>query len=77
MRNQIVPCPIRDHHPVALEMITLCGASPANPEAAAAMQDTVYHTGMEQYGRKVAELTDTIWAEEYGGDGRSKGDGKK
>jgi len=68
MGNQIVPCPMRDHHGVALNMIVSCNASPTSPEAAAALQDAAYHEGMERYGCEVAKLMDSIWAKDYVGE---------
>ena len=64
-RNQIVPCPMRDHHAVALQLIRSCGASPANSEAAAALADEDYHDRLVRYGQEVASLTDPIWQERY------------
>lgn len=64
-RNQTVPCPMRDHHAVALELIRSCGASPANSEAADALHDDGYHDGLSRYGQEVASLTDPIWHERY------------
>lgn len=64
-QNLIVPCPMRDHHATAVEFIRSCGANPANQEAAQALQDEEYHAGLDQYGKKVAALTDPIWQEVY------------
>jgi hypothetical protein len=72
MKYQIVPCPIRDHHEVARELIVSCGATPINPEAAAALQDTTYHIGMQHYGHEMKVLTDPIWIEGYQGNTQAK-----
>lgn len=63
--NQIVPCPIRDHHLTAYEIITKHQAQPIDSEAAAALKDKGYHQGLAAYGNKAAELTEDIWEKEY------------
>ena len=64
-RNQIVPCPMRDHHAVALQLIRSCGACPANSEAADALADDDYHDRLGRYGQEVASLTNAIWQDRY------------
>lgn len=65
VKNQIVPCPIRDHHLVAKEIILKHQAQPIDAAAAAALKDDEYHEKLAKYGEKVAELTDPIWENEY------------
>ena len=64
-RNQIVPCPIRDHHEAAVRFIRCSHASPINAEAADALADEEYHEAMRRYGEEVAKRTERIWEENY------------
>jgi MoaA/NifB/PqqE/SkfB family radical SAM enzyme len=64
-KNQIVPCPIRDHHSTAVRFIRSCHAHPANDEAAKALDDEVYHNELSRYGEEVASKTERIWETEY------------
>jgi MoaA/NifB/PqqE/SkfB family radical SAM enzyme len=63
--NWIMPCPIRDHHRFAYEAIKKHNARPADIPAGEALADEDYHRGLEDYDRKVEELTKDIWEEEY------------
>lgn len=70
--NQIVPCPIRDHHAVARGIITAEQAQPIDSEAGEALRDDDYYDGMVAYGKRVAELTDEIWERDYIGPERKE-----
>lgn len=72
VKNQIVPCPIRDHHRFAKEVIMKHQAEPIDAEAAAALKDDKYHEKLADYGDKVAELTSDIWEIEYIGPERQR-----
>lgn len=63
--NEIVPCPIRDHHRKFYQIVKEHQANPINPEAAEALESENFVEGLCQYGQKVAELTDHIWDKEY------------
>ncbi len=63
--NQIVPCPIRDHHFMFHNWVKNFRARPVNVEAEEALKDRSYFEGLANYGKKVAELTDEIWDKEY------------
>ncbi len=65
IQNQIVPCPIRDHHSLAVELIRTCKAAPAYVEAAEAIEDEAYHEGLTRYGEQIAKLTERIWQRLY------------
>jgi len=63
--NYIVPCPIRDHYKMAYSAITKTGAKPMDPNAAEALKDEGYRKGLIEYGKKVDELTKSIWEKDY------------
>lgn len=63
--NWLCPCAIRDHFDVFAQTVTSCGGRPINAEAAQAINDPRYHQAMIDYGSKMANLTDEIWASEY------------
>ncbi len=63
--NEIVPCPIRDHHRRFYQIVKEQRANPINPEAAEALEAADFVEGLCQYGEKVARLTDPIWDREY------------
>jgi MoaA/NifB/PqqE/SkfB family radical SAM enzyme len=63
--NQIVPCPIRDHHLEALGFVRQFGARPMDEAAAEALEDESYHRGLAEYGQAFEALTRGIWEEEY------------
>jgi len=63
--NEIVPCPIRDHHRRFYQIVKEHQANPINPEAAEALEAADFVEGLCRYGQKVAELTDHIWDKEY------------
>jgi len=60
-RNLFAPCPIRDHYGFAHDAIRRFDARPMDEDAARAIQDREYRTGMVEYGRRTAELLDPIW----------------
>ena len=63
--NWLAPCPIRDHFDMFATVTTACKARPINEEAGEAIHDPAHRAGMVDYGRKMAELTDDIWASQY------------
>lgn len=56
--NQIMLCPIRDHHLDMYRMII-------ENNAKLAIEDPGYREKMAEYDKKLSELTDPIWKEEY------------
>jgi MoaA/NifB/PqqE/SkfB family radical SAM enzyme len=63
-KNMFMPCPIRDHHEVAHDIIVRFGARPLHEDAAAALADPQYHERMMDYGRKLSVLLDPVWESE-------------
>lgn len=63
-QNMFAPCPMRDHHEVAHDVIVRFGAKPMNGEAAAALADPEYRTRMVDYGKRLGELLDPVWERE-------------
>jgi hypothetical protein len=55
---------MRDHYGFAHDAISRFDAKPMDMEAARAIQDQDYRTGMVEYGRKTADLLDPMWEEE-------------
>ncbi|RME01962.1 MAG: radical SAM protein [Calditrichaeota bacterium] len=72
VKNQIVPCPIRDHYRLAYKVISEHGAQPIDPESAEALKDKEYRDGLAAYGDRVSELTADIWEQEYIGPERKR-----
>ncbi|MEA3409401.1 MAG: radical SAM protein, partial [Candidatus Eisenbacteria bacterium] len=70
--NWLCPCVIRDHFDILRDAVLETGARPINEEAAVALQDPEYCRRMVEYGRRIKELTDPIWAEEYAATGRER-----
>ncbi len=64
--NQITCCPIRDHHATFRRILEKNGGRPTDENAARALRDREYLEKMVAYDRKIAALTDPIWAKEYG-----------
>ncbi len=63
--NQIMPCPIRDHHLDMYRMITENNATPTDENAKMSIEDPGYREKMAEYDKKLSELTEPIWKEEY------------
>ncbi len=63
-QNLFMPCPMRDHHEVAHDVIVRFGARPLHEDAAHALADPEYHARMVQYGRDLSGLLDPVWERE-------------
>lgn len=63
--NWIRPCPIRDHHRAAVEIIRKHQAQPADRTAAEALTDEKFHRGMADYDERFGRLSDGIWEHDY------------
>jgi MoaA/NifB/PqqE/SkfB family radical SAM enzyme len=65
LQNLLMPCPMRDHHSFAYDVVTQFGAKPMDDEAARALADADYHSRMDEYNRNVKELLDPIWEKDF------------
>lgn len=63
--NWLRPCPMRDHHRKAQELIDKHNASPVDLPAADALTDSEYHKMLNAYGDRIGELTQPLWNREY------------
>jgi MoaA/NifB/PqqE/SkfB family radical SAM enzyme len=63
--NWLRPCPMRDHHRKAHELISKHKALPVDLPAADAIDDSQYHAMLSEYGDKIGEMTDPIWRKDY------------
>jgi len=63
--NEIVPCPIRDHHLDFHKIVEKTNATPVGITTARAFRDEVYIKDLTEMGRKAAEATNDIWEKEY------------
>jgi MoaA/NifB/PqqE/SkfB family radical SAM enzyme len=59
--NLFMPCPIRDHHQFARDLINEHGAKPLDEDAEAALEDPEYHEAMNDYDRRLHERLDPEW----------------
>jgi len=65
VQNLLMPCPMRDHHKFAYDVITQFGAKPLDDEAERAIADAGYHSRMYDYNARVGELLDPIWEKDF------------
>lgn len=65
VENWLCPCVIRDHFDVLKDAVLESGARPINDEAGIALEDPDYGRRMKEYGKRIRELTEPMWAEEY------------
>jgi MoaA/NifB/PqqE/SkfB family radical SAM enzyme len=63
--NEIVPCPIRDHHKEFNKIAREVNATPVGTSAKRALTDEKYIEELTKVGKEVAEATDEIWRQEY------------
>ena len=63
--NWIEPCPIRDHHAEARQIINMYEPEPEDEMAADALSDLDYYEGLVEYDRKLSEVLDPIWERRY------------
>lgn len=64
-KNEIVPCPIRDHHDEFHRIAEESGAVPVDPTTRKSFKDRAYVEQLTRIGKKVDELTRDIWVQEY------------
>lgn len=65
VKNLFCPCPIRDHHQFAEQMISEHEVTPLDPDARAAYDDEEYHKRMREYDSRLEELLDPLWEKEF------------
>ncbi|MFP4066899.1 MAG: radical SAM/SPASM domain-containing protein [Spirochaetaceae bacterium] len=65
VKNLFCPCPIRDHHQFAEQLITDHEVRPLDPDAEAAYGDAEYHRRMREYDNRLRRLLDPMWEEEF------------
>ena len=63
--NEIVPCPIRDHHDEFHRIAKETKAVPVGESAAKSFNDMEYVRELTEVGKKVREMTEDIWRQEY------------
>jgi hypothetical protein len=63
--NEIVPCPIRDHHNEFVDIALKTNAIPVGTTAARSIKDKQFIDELTTIGREVDELTRPIWKQEY------------
>ncbi|MFO8064966.1 MAG: radical SAM/SPASM domain-containing protein [Spirochaetota bacterium] len=65
VKNLFCPCPIRDHHQFAEQLIHEHDVLPLDPDAAAAYDDEQYHRRMREYDEELHGLLEPMWQEEF------------
>jgi MoaA/NifB/PqqE/SkfB family radical SAM enzyme len=63
--NEIVPCPIRDHHDEFNKIAREVNATPVGTSAKKALTDEKYIDELTRVGKEIAEATDKIWQQQY------------
>lgn len=63
--NEIVPCPIRDHHKEFHRIVKENNATPVNETAKRAFEDKQFIKELTEIGNKAREATGDIWKREY------------
>jgi len=63
--NWLCPCVIRDHFDVLFKAVLDTKAKPIDKEAADALADPGYHSGMVAYGSNYSHLSNKVWSERY------------
>ncbi len=63
--NWLTPCIIKDHYDVMKDLLDKHNPKPIDEAAQEALNDSGYQSGLKEYGKKMAEVTDPIWEKEY------------
>lgn len=75
MGNLLRPCPMRDHHKTAMDIIRQYQPRPLDEDTEKWLQDETLHQGLIEFDEKLAELMDPYWKEVYlnhkGGESKS------
>ena len=66
-RNQLAPCPNRDHHAEFQQLLAQHEPDPIDENAAQALMDAEYGRGLAAYGESYDALTQDIWQRQYVG----------
>ncbi|UCB46956.1 MAG: radical SAM protein [Spirochaetota bacterium] len=65
VKNEIVPCPIRDHHDEFNKIVKENNAIPVGKTTEVAFEDERYIKDLTAIGKKTDKLTNGIWVQEY------------
>jgi MoaA/NifB/PqqE/SkfB family radical SAM enzyme len=63
--NWLRPCPIRDHHRIALEAIEKYKPEPEDQETEKWLYDETLHQGLIEFDKSLADLMDPYWEKIY------------
>jgi hypothetical protein len=63
--NWLRPCPIRDHHKIAMEAIEKYRVKPEDEETEKWLYDEKLHQGLMTFDKQLAELMDPYWQKIY------------
>lgn len=63
--NWLRPCPIRDHHRIAMEAIKKYKAKPEDEETEKWLHDEALHQGLFAFDEQLAKLMDPYWEKIY------------
>jgi len=63
--NEIVPCPIRDHHNEFIQIAREASAKPVDKTAERSFKDEKFINDLTEIGKKAREATEDIWKKEY------------
>lgn len=63
--NMLVPCPIKDHHWDMRKIIDETNAQPADENAAHALEDEGYYSGMCNFGHAMEDMTRNMWENDF------------
>lgn len=63
--NWLRPCPIRDHHEIALQDIERYQAIPQDKETAVWLADDKLHEGLIRFDQALSEIMDPLWEKIY------------
>ena len=63
--NEIVPCPIRDHHSEFNKIARESNALPVGETAKRSFKDEKFINDLTEIGKKAAEATEDLWKNEY------------
>ena len=64
-RNEIAPCPMRDHHMELRRLLNEYEPDPMDENAKAALLDPDYARGLDKYDTDFQALADPIWEQHY------------
>jgi len=65
MGNLLTPCPIRDHHQTAMELIRQYQPRPLDEDTETWLRDEALHQGLAEFDERLRELMDPYWKSLY------------